>query len=151
MNFLLFYSYYLWNISKPGKKGTPLNDLSGDSESTVSREGCTAVQLAHERVITKIFAHYEIPLEITDTIRTTFKSKLHRMGKSLSMTGGKKRSRLLNKWKDSVWEFKISKVELNNLLKTRKRKFEAQINEEVLKRQKLENIIPELIDERTKK
>ena len=102
-------------------------------------------------MITKIFAHYEIPLEITDTIRTTFKSELHRMGKSLSMAGGKKRFQLLNEWKDSVWEFKVSKVELSNLLKTRKRKFEVQINEEILKRQKLENmIIPKLIEERTK-
>ena len=102
-------------------------------------------------MITKIFAHYEIPLEITDTIQTTFKSKLHRMGKSLSMTGVKKRSQLLNQWKDSVWEFKISKVELNNVLKTRKHKFEARINEEVLKQQKLENvIILELIEEWTK-
>jgi len=46
-----------------------------------------------------------------------------------------------HEWKDSVWQFKVSRVELSNLLKTRKRKFEVQINEEVLKRQKLENMI----------
>ena len=73
-----------------GKNGTPLNNLSGDSEATVSCEGYTAIQLVHESVITKIFAHYEISLEITDTIRTTFKPRLYRMGKSLSMANGKK-------------------------------------------------------------
>ena len=150
INFCLFYSYFLWSISKPGKNGRPLNNLSSDSEAAVSNEKYTTVQLAHERVITKIFAHYKIPMEITDTIRTTFKSKLHRMGKTLSMTGGKKRSQLLNEWRSSVWEFKVSKVELNNLFKTRKRRFEEQINQETLKRQKLETAIPQLIEERSK-
>ena len=28
-----------------------------------------------------------------------------------------------HEWKDSVWQFKVSRVELSNLLKTRKRKF----------------------------
>ena len=42
------------------------------------------------------------------------------MGKSLSMANGKKCS---HKWKDSVWQFKVSRVELSNLLKTGKRKF----------------------------
>ena len=60
------------------------------------------VQLVHEKVITKIFAHYKIPMDITNTIRTTFKSKLHWMGKTLSMTGGKKHSQLLNEWRGSV-------------------------------------------------
>ena len=77
INFCLFYSYFLWSISKPGKYGRPLNDLSSDSEAAVSNEKYTTVQLAHERVITKIIAYYKIPMEITDTIRTTFKSKLH--------------------------------------------------------------------------
>ena len=76
INFCLFYSYFLWSISKPGKNGRPLNDLSSDSEETVSNEKYTTVQLAHERVITK-FLHTKISMEITDTIRTIFKSKLH--------------------------------------------------------------------------
>ena len=49
------------------------------------------------------------------------------------MAAGKKRSQLLNQWKDSFWESKVNKVKLNNLLKTRKCKIEAQIQEEILK------------------
>ena len=50
----------------------------------------------------------------------------------------------MNEWKESVWEFKVGKAEINNLLKTRKRKIEAQISEEISKRQKAESVIPEL-------
>ena len=110
----------MWSISRPGKYGRPLHDLSGDTEACVNNEDrYSPVQLAYERVITKTFTHYKIPLEITDTIRTTFKSKLHRMGKLLSGSGGKKRLRRLNEWKESVWEFKVGKAELNNLLRWR--------------------------------
>lgn len=155
----------MWSISRPGKYGRPLHDLSGDTEACVNNEDrYSPVQLAYERVITKTFTHYKIPLEITDTIRTTFKSKLHRMGKLLSGSGGKKRLRRLNEWKESVWEFKVGKAELNNLLKTRKRKLEAQISEEICKRKKVEaqiseeiskrkeveSVIPELVKERNK-
>ena len=132
----------MWSISRPGKS---LQDLSGDTEACVSNEDkYSPEQLAYERVITKTLTHYKIPLEITDTIRTTFKSKLHRMGKFLSGTGGKKRLQQLNEWKESVWEFKVGKAEMNNLLETRKRKLEAQISEEISKREKVESVIPEL-------
>ena len=139
----------MWSISRPGKYGRPLEDLSGDTEACagISNENMyrySPVQLGLERVITKTLAHYKIPLEITDTIRTTFKSKLHRMGKLLTSLGGKKHTQQLNKWKESVWEFKVGKGEINNLLETRKRKLEAQISEEVSKRKKVESVIPEL-------
>ena len=66
------------------------------------------------------------------------------MGKLLSSLGGKKRTQQLNKWKESVWEFKVGKAEINNLLEARKRKLEAQISEEISKRKKVESVIPEL-------
>lgn len=72
------------------------------------------------------------------------------MGKSLSGSGGKKRLQQLNEWKDSVWTFKVGKAEMNNLFETRKRKLEAQINEEICKRKKIESVIPELAKERDK-
>ena len=64
------------------------------------------------------------------------------MGETLSMTGGKKHNQLLNEWRVSVWEFRVSKVELNNFFNTRKHRFEEQINQETLKRQKLETFFP---------
>ena len=135
------FSFYLWSISRPGKNGNPCHDLSEDPEAFVNHGDLTAQQLAHERVITKAFSHYGIPLEITDNIRNTFKSKLWRLGKCLCVAGGKKRSQLLSEWKDSSWEFKVSKSELTNLLDSRKRKLEAQLHEEACKRMKLEDTI----------
>ena len=54
----------------------------------------------------------------------------------MSGTGGKKHLQRLNEWKESG-EFKV-------LLETRKRKLEAQISEEISKRNKVEIVIPEL-------
>ena len=79
---LFFNSYYLWSISQPGKTGTPNFDLSKDPDaSIVNYTRFTSVQLAHERVISKVFNHYAIPLEITDAIQSSFKAKLWCMGK----------------------------------------------------------------------
>ena len=66
------------------------------------------------------------------------------MGKLLSSLGGKKRTQQLNKWKESVWEFKVGKAEINNLLEARKRKLEAQISEEISKRKKLKVLFQSL-------
>ena len=80
-HFILF-SYYLWSISSPGGNGASNFDLSKDQEAEVAiSSNFTALQLAHERVITKVFSHYALPLEITDAIRSTFRAKLWRMGK----------------------------------------------------------------------
>ena len=145
--FNFFSSFYLWNISKPGRNGVPGKDLSEDDDcSEVQPRDLTAQQLAYERVITKTFCEYNIPLAITDNIRTTFKSKLWRLGKCLSATGGKKRSQILNSWKSSSWEFIVNKSEINNLLVNRKRKYETHLHEETCKRQKLESTVQELTD-----
>ena len=97
-------------------------------------------------MITKTFRECNIPLVITDNIRSSFKSKLWRLGKCLSATGGKKRAQTLNGWKNSSWEFKVNKSELTNLLDSRKRKFETQLYEEKSKRQKLEQTVQRLSD-----
>ena len=97
-------------------------------------------------MITKTFREYNIPLAITDNIRNLFKSKLWRLGKCLSATGGKKRAQTLDGWKNSSWEFKVNKSEFTNLLESRKRKFEAQLYEETSKRQKLEQTVQQLSD-----
>ena len=126
------FSYYLWSISFPGKNGTPLSDLSKDKEAQVANSSkFTLVQLAHERVINKVFVHYAIPLEITDAIRAAFRAKLWRMGKLFSKLGGKKRQQQLMKWKDgseAMWKFEVNE-----------RLVEAQIEEESTKRKKLES------------
>jgi len=100
------------------------------------------VQLAHERVINKIFVHYAIPLEITDAIRAAFRAKLWRMGKLFSKLGGKKHQQQLMKLKDgseAMWKFEVNEVEVKRQLLKRKRLFEAQIEEESMKRKKLES------------
>ena len=139
--FYCLFSFYLWSIYRPGKSGNPCYDLSEDPEAFVNHGDLTAQQLAHERVITKAFSHYGIPLEITDNIWNTFNSKLWRLGKCLCVAGGKKCSQILSEWQDSSWEFKVSKSELTNLLDSRKHKLEAQLHEEACKRMKLEDTI----------
>ena len=65
---------YLWSISLPGKNGTPNSNLCQDKEAQMANTSqFILVPLAHERVITKVFNHYAIPLEISDTIQAAFK------------------------------------------------------------------------------
>ena len=89
-------------------------------------------------------------MEITDNIRNTFKSKLWRLGKSLCVTGGTKCSKILSEWKESSWEYKVSKSELKNLLDSRKHKLETQLHEETCKRMKLEDTIQQQRSDRRK-
>lgn len=102
----------------------------------------TLLQLAHERVITKVFNHYAIPLEISDTIQAAFKVKLWRMGKLFSKIEGTKRQEQLIKWKDgseATWNFVVNEVEVHRQLLKRKHSIEEQIEKELTKRRKLEN------------
>ena len=144
----ILLSYYLWSISLPGGNGAPNFDLSKDQEAQVAiSSNFTTLQLAHERVITKVFSHYAIPLEITDAIRSTFKAKLWRMGKLYSKLGGKQRQKQLIDWKDgkgNLWNVEISEVEVNKQLLKRKRCVETQIKEESVKRRKLEHEVKTL-------
>ena len=140
------FIYNLWSISSPGKTGTPNLDLSGDPEVRVagySNSHFTSAQAALERVITKVFSHYGIPLDITEAIRSTFKSKLWRMGQLYAKQGSKQRQEQLNKWKDgvnSVWNFQVSEVKVA----------EGQLTEECAKRRKIESEA-KLLEKTTKK
>ena len=135
-----FCSFYLWSISHPGKKGTPKYDLSQDEEACVSSADFTPDQLLYERIITKVFKHYEVSLEITDEIRSAVKVKLWRMGKLYSKLGGKNRQKKLAQWKEgaSVWNLVINESEVNQQLLKRKRNAETKLEEESIKRRKLE-------------
>ena len=98
-------------------------------------------------MITKVFTHYAIPLEITDSIGSSFKAKLWHLGKWYSKQGGKQREQQLLNWKngrDSVWNFEVSDVEVNRQLLKRKRCVETQIKEETEKRRKLESEVKTL-------
>ena len=46
----------------------PTIDLTKDSDCKVNTTGVTETLLAIERVIRKVFAHYSIPLEVSDPI-----------------------------------------------------------------------------------
>ena len=123
----------------------PTVDLSKDIEAQIgSSHSFTERQLAEERVITKVFTRYAIPLEISDNIRTTFKSKLWRLGKSISGLGGTQRHKLLQKWEETVWSFTINPREMSRQLISRKRQVEKQLQHEVSKRQKIESVASSL-------
>ena len=145
---ILHTSYYLWSISHPSKNGIPSFDLSNDDKATpITTDGMTPSQLAVERVITKVINHYSITLDITDKIRITFKSKLWRMRKKLSSTGGKKRKQLLCSWKEgkgSVWDFTVDGNEASRQMTARKRQVEEQLQQQTIKQLKLEEEVKEL-------
>lgn len=79
---LIFYSYYLYSGSHPDSSGRSMIDLSKDT-TRVEALDKSPTQLVLDSVIRKVYQHYSIPLEITESIWTTFKSKLWRMGKVL--------------------------------------------------------------------
>ena len=109
-----------------------------EKDISINEKGLTGTQLALERVIAKTFSHYSINLEITPAIRTMFKCKLWRMGKSWSELGSKNRSKKLVAWKNEDWEFSISHLESKRQLLAGKRKAEIMLDKEIVKRQKLE-------------
>ena len=53
----------------------------GDKDAFVFESTLTPTHLALERVISKVFTHYSISLEITEDIQVTFKSKLLKCGR----------------------------------------------------------------------
>ena len=115
----------------------------------------TTNQLLYERVITKVFAQYAIPLEISDNVSASFRTKLWRMGQKLFKLGSKSRVLQLNHWKEgkgATWKFSVSDTEVNRQLLHRKRKAE-NLEEEISKRQKCEQeieILQAKLQEQTK-
>ena len=94
-------------MSHPGTNGVPtITPAPNDEILPSTTKACSASELAIDFVITKVFKHYDIPLHITDNIRTTFKSKLWRMRRSISKLGGTARKAQFNSWKngkDATW------------------------------------------------
>ena len=85
------YKLIFYSISHPNKYGVLVINLSNDPGAAVTLHSPTSVQLAIERVIRKTCTNYSIPLDISDKLQSTFKSKLWRMGKALAKLGGPKR------------------------------------------------------------
>ena len=68
----------------------------------------------------KLFIHYHCNVVITDWLRSIFSSKLMRMGKAMQTCGGKERTMLLTKWKESKWVLEFKENEF--IVPNRKRK-----------------------------
>ena len=144
----VLYFFISFFVCQPGKMGAPNFYLSKGPEANVANAtSFSSLQLAHERVITKVFNHYAIPLEITDPIRSSFKANLWRLGKRYSKQGSKQPEQQLLIWKDgkdSVWNSEVSEAEVNRQLLKRKQCVETQIKEETKKRSKLESEVKTL-------
>lgn len=101
-------------------------------------------QLLIERVIIKTFKHYHIPLDISDTIRDSFRVKLWRMGKLLSKQGTKSRQAQLAKRKegdDNMWKFTVTESEIKDQILCRKcslKDFEEEKSKRLCLERKLE-------------
>ncbi len=130
----------IYIVSRPDKYGRPTVDLSEDPEARVELSTLSESQLLLERIITKVFNHNAIPLDISDAIRATFRSKLWRMGKGLSKLGGPRRSQEIDRWTDpgSIWSFTVDSNEVCKQLLKRKRDVEKELSREVTKRRKVE-------------
>ena len=125
----------MYSVSHPGKTGTPTIELSNESESSGAS---ISPKAATEHVIMKVFAECGITVSISEKIRVMFRSKLWRMGQTLSKLGGTKRLNLLEKWKSTSWSFSIDLKEINQQLASRKHELEEQLESEKCKRQKME-------------
>ena len=137
------FSYYLWSIVLPTKAGLPTYDLSQDEQANINLAGLTTNKLLYERVITKVFTHYTIPLEISENIRASFRSKLWRMGLKFCKLGSTSREIQLNNWKEgktATWNFVVNDVEVNRQVLSRKRKTE-ELETETSKRKRCEEEI----------
>ena len=62
-------TYYLYSVSRPDKYGRPTVDPSKDPEARVELSTLSESQLLLEQVITKVFNHNAIPLDVSDAIR----------------------------------------------------------------------------------
>ena len=118
--------------------------MSKDEDAKIAASTLSDHQVAIERVIQKVFTKYSISVDITEKIRSTFRSKLWRMGKKLSQLGGTKCKELIEEWKTTVWSFKVDSKELGKQLMSRTRSLESSLQKEVCKRQKLEIEVQEL-------
>ena len=115
MAFSLYCSYFLYNVSVPDKEGYPTLDLTSDKDIKIDDtliQKFSPKQLAVERVITKVFVHYNCDVIITDRLRAMFSSKLWRMGKAIRGGGGTKLHNLKKWWKLTKWKIGFSDDEL---------------------------------------
>ena len=74
-----------------------------------------------------MFTQYAIPMDISDNIRASFRSKLWRMGLNFFKLGSKSHVLQLNNWKEgkaATWNFSVNDTEVNRQLLNRKRKAE---------------------------
>lgn len=127
---LFIYSYFLYDLSHPNKAGAPQIDLSNDAEACIdasSTPRLSPCQVAVERVISKVFSHYKCDIIITDRIRSLFTLKLWRMGKSYCSLGSTARSKILEKWKKTVWTVELHEGEVIPSNKKRKSGNENEI------------------------
>ena len=137
------YSFYLWNISTPGKNGVPRIDLTEDPAAKVTPENLTSNQLLLERVITKALTDNKIQLQITDTIRAAFRAKLWRMGQLYTRLGTNNRNTQIQKWIQSDWCLTVNENEVAHQVLSRKRESE-QLETETRKRKCLEQRVADL-------
>jgi len=91
----------------------PTYNLSKDNEAFVNLTDLTMIQMLNERVITKVFRHYAIPLSITYNVRAIFRERLRRMGSKFCRLGGKGHQNQLNKWKESTWPHTVNVMEVS--------------------------------------
>ena len=135
--FYISYSFFLYSISHPNKHGDPLFDLSKDIKAVVENvENISPIQLKIKRVITRAFNEYSVSYPVDESVYSSFKSKLWRMGQCLANKGSSSRSKIFQNWKESNWDLTVNAMKVIEVLRKEKRKCEHQLASEKVKRQK---------------
>ena len=71
-------------------------------------------------MITKALADNKIQLQITDTIRAAFRTKLWRMGQLFTRLGTNNQSTQIQKWIQSDWRLTVNESEVAHQVLCRK-------------------------------
>ena len=82
-------------MSHPGNNGAPTVKPTNEDLLPCVRKSNSPTELAIDHVISKTFKHYDIPLQITDNIRSIFTAKLWRkvgLGRNSTFFPGKMES-----------------------------------------------------------
>ena len=90
-----------------------------------------------------LWSDNSIPINITDTVRASFSSKLWRMGKHFASLGTTCHRTQLEKWATSDWNFGISESEVIHLVLSRKHET-GELHAEITKPRRLEKRVEEL-------
>ena len=115
----LLYSFFLGDISRPGKNGAPTVMPNGEDLLPCARKSTSSTEAAIDHVITKTFKQFDIPFQITDNIRSILQLNFEECENLFLRKGGTRKKQQLESWKDeksSTWYININETKIKTQL-----------------------------------